>query len=429
MALLPVSDVVDPPFRVVVVEADARRREDLRACLGIDGNADRTVGVPVGVPGDGPGDVVVDSMAGLERALGDGRATVAVVGPGHVSAFGFEQLHRLVVVHPNLAPVVVAPDLSTDLLQQAVRAGARDVVAAAAGPHALLDAVDRVGADLVARGPDRRQRPWPEPGTLRRGRLIVVHGPKGGVGTTTVAVNLASALAASGSGAVLVDADLAGGDVALLLGVTPERSALDLVGSVHYAEPDLLRSLLVPVGERLLVLPAPLEPPGPDGPTAEEMVAVATALRPLGNVVVDLPAGNDEVSRALVEEADAIVLVTTLDVPGVKHLHRGLQRPGLPTERDPRCHLVVNRAGARGGLAVREVERVLDLRGAHSVPDDPAVTRAVNAGVPVVRSAPRAPAGRALARLAAAYAEPRPRGRRRRRAAGMPEPGSGRPGW
>ncbi|MFO1537558.1 MAG: CpaE family protein [Actinomycetota bacterium] len=413
MALLPVPEVVDRPFRVVVVDGVPEGF--------VDGFVDGCI--------DGPYDEVVDAIAGLDRALGDGRATVAVIGPGHAHAFGLEQLHRLVVAHPHLAPVVVAPDLSTDLLQQAVRAGARDVVARAAGPRALVDAVERVGADLVARGADRAPRPWSDPGAPQRGRLIVVHAPKGGVGTTTVAVNLASALAASGTGAVLVDADLAGGDVALLLGVTPERSALDLVGSVHYAEPEFLRSLLVPVGEGLLVLPAPAEPPGPDGPSPEELVAVSGALRPLGTVVVDLPAGSDALARAFVDEADEIVLVTTLDVAGVKHLHQGLLRLGLAAERDPRCRLVVNRASTRGGLAVREVERVLGLRGAHAVPDDPAVTRAVNAGVPVVRTAPRAPAARELARLASAYAEARSRGRRRRRAARTPEPGSGRRGW
>jgi pilus assembly protein CpaE len=397
MALASVPEPVGSPVRVIVVEPDPALQDDLCAAVA------SSMAVAV----------VVDAVAGLAGALEDGGPTVAVVGPGLAVPFGLEQLHRLVRAFPDLAPVLVVPEVSTEFLQHALRSGARDVVTMDAPVAALADAVARVRADLLARAPLPARSVSRPVGDATGGRMIAVFGAKGGVGTTTVAVNLAAARARTDEPVVLVDADRRGGDVALLLGVAPARTVDDLVGSVHYAEPDLLRSLLVPAGDDLLVLPAP--PAAGDLVDPDELLAVAGALRSVGTVVVDVPAGDVVGAAAILEAADDILLVTSMDVPAVKRLTVGLSEVHLVPATDPRCRLVANRVDARGGLATREVERVLGVPVVATVPEDVAVTRAVNAGVPVVRATPRTPAARALLRLAATLDPGPSRSRRTRR--------------
>jgi pilus assembly protein CpaE len=113
-------------------------------------------------------------------------------------------------------------------------------------------------------------------------------------------------------------------------------------------------------------------------------------------VVIDMPPHFDDTVLALIEQADDVLVVASMDIPSVKNLKVGMQTLDLLSLAGERVKLVLNRANAKVQLDVGEVERALSLKVSFQVPSDIAVPQSVNRGVPVIVDNPRAPAARAL---------------------------------
>ena len=132
-----------------------------------------------------------------------------------------------------------------------------------------------------------------------------------------------------------------------------------------------------------------------------EMVNICAALQAIaGHVVVDLPSVFNDYVLALIEAADEVLLVGSMDIPSIKNLKIGMQTLDLHAIAGPKLRLVLNHANAKVKLDVKEIERVLGLSANFPVPDDIAVPISVNAGGPVVVDEPKAPVSRALDRIA-----------------------------
>ena len=234
------------------------------------------------------------------------------------------------------------------------------------------------------------------------GRLIVVFSTKGGVGKSTVAVNVAAAMTCRTPERVaLVDADLQFGDIAVLLGIPPQHTIADAAASLQFADPELMRNLLARHENGLYVLPAPTEPVLGLTLPPDELIGVCSALQSLcGYVIVDTATQFDESTLALVEAADDVLLVGTMDIPSVKNLKIGIQALDLVGIAGPKLHLVLNRANTQVKLDVREIEHVLGMRAEFPIPNDVAVPISVNQGVPVIDKEPRAAVTRAIEHLA-----------------------------
>jgi pilus assembly protein CpaE len=330
------------------------------------------------------------------------RPVVAVFGPGFVSPMGFQHVHRVTGSHPELGVIFAVHELSTDVLQQALRAGARDAVVI--GSEASLhQSVDRVG-ELLAGAVGRAQASAASATFAGEpGRLIVVFSTKGGVGKTCIAINVAVAMARRSAAPVtLVDGDLQFGDVSVMLGLPPQHTVLDAAAAAQYGDLELVQQLAArhhPSG--LMVLPAPIEPMPTDAMLPGEMVNICAALQQVsGHVVVDLPSQQSDYVLALIEAADEVLLVGSMDIPSIKNLKIGMQTLDLNAVAGSKLRLVLNHANAKVKLDVKEVERVLGLSANFPIPDDIAVPISVNAGVPVVLDDPRSPVARALERIA-----------------------------
>jgi pilus assembly protein CpaE len=217
-----------------------------------------------------------------------------------------------------------------------------------------------------------------------------------------IAINVAVTLARKSPERVaLVDADLAFGDVAVLLGIPPQHSVVDAVASLQFGDPELLRSLLSRHESGCLVLPAPTEPMLGGGLPGDDLVGVCSALQAMcGYVVVDTATQFDDAVLSLVEAADDVLLVGSMDIPSVKNLKIGMQALDLEGIAGPKMRLVLNRANTQVKLDVREIEQVLGMRADFPIPSDIAVPISVNAGVPVVDQEPRAAVTRAIEHLA-----------------------------
>jgi pilus assembly protein CpaE len=307
---------------------------------------------------------------------------VLVLGPSQSDANLVEKAGKLISTRSSLGAVLVMELLSTDVLRVALRAGIDDAIAFDAIETELAPIVREIGSRLTATaGPVARPPDIPEkPGV---GRITTVFSPKGGVGTSVVAVNLAACLAQKATApVVLVDLDLQFGDVAVMLRMLPNSNIVDLAQAGRRADASFIRGLLTKdESTNLLVLPAPPEPTMAGEVDGGVITSLFAGLRELGaHVIVDTAAGLSDFVLSALSESDDIVYVVGLDVPSVKNARLGLQAFEVLEIPLDRVVVVLNRANTKVNLAVRDVERTLEMKVDVSVPSEAIVPQSVNKG-------------------------------------------------
>jgi pilus assembly protein CpaE len=235
------------------------------------------------------------------------------------------------------------------------------------------------------------------------GSIIAVFGVSGGVGKTTLATNLAVALAQETSASVaLVDLDVPFGDVALMLDIHPEQDILDaLDDSILSSDLERLQRLLVRTDHGVHVLSAPLPP---DDANAIDSGRVGRLLRRLAAlhqfVLVDTPVGITEITAAALDVAELDLLVTTPEVPALRRTHaclRMLQGLEFPTQK---VQLVLNRVSSKTKISEAEAVEALGYPVTWRVANDYAAMQSSAMGQPVVISQPRTELARAVRAMA-----------------------------
>jgi pilus assembly protein CpaE len=367
------------------------------------------------------GTQVVASVAQLDNWLAKKSDEYAVVlGPNTPLKEATELAERLRYDHPTTGVVLLRHELSADVFQAAMAAGIPAVVAAN-DVDGMAAAVERHKITWEAiRGPS-------DAGGERNGKVITVFSPKGGVGKTTVAVNLAVALSGTGAARVcLVDLDLAFGDVAITLQLIPEHTIAEAVDAEEHLDFGFLETLLTR-HENCSILAAPTHPEGKDRISPALVRRVLRVLRRhFDYIIVDTsPAFDDQVLHAF-DETDECILVATLDVPTVKNMKVAIETlDGLDLVRGHR-HLLLNRADDEVGLSPANVETLLKMPVATALPTALAVANATNHGRPIVLSRPDHPVSKSLVRLAATLGTEDRNGKPAAQAGGKPIEGEKR---
>jgi pilus assembly protein CpaE len=233
---------------------------------------------------------------------------------------------------------------------------------------------------------------------VTRGKLVTVFSAKGGCGKTTLATNLAAALADRGRRQVcLVDLDLAFGDVAIALQLFPAHTIADAVPLFESLDPQAVASLLTPHSPGLTTLVAPIEPG-----TAESIPATLVAKlldllkQQFDFVVVDTPPAFDDHVLAAFDQSDVVALLATLDIPALKNLKLTLETLDLLNYPRDRWRIVLNRADSKVGLALGEVEKTLKAPISAQIPSSRDVPASINRGVPIVLDDPKHPVSQAI---------------------------------
>ena len=371
-----------------------------------------------------PGTHGVESVERLNAWLGaHAEEYVVVLGPSLTDHECVHTCELLRTSAPAISTILARETLSGDLLASAMKAGARDVVHHS-DTASLTAAISRAYEIFVAlRGPS---------GAMHISKVISVFSPKGGVGKTTIAVNLALSLTDRGARRVcLVDLDLAFGDVAITMQLFPTHSIEQAIGSEESIDVELLDGLLTRHQDSLMVLAAP---PHPDTRERVSPLLVSRIIRTLREtfdyVVVDMAPTFDEQVLTALDETDEVVLIATLDVPTLKNVKVAIETfDALHIARDNR-HLVLNRADDEVGINADKVEGILGMPVVAEIPSSVEVAAATNAGNPVIMSHPDHQLSVAVRKLASTLAgeivapfgaetqpqsEPEGRGRRSRR--------------
>jgi pilus assembly protein CpaE len=300
------------------------------------------------------------------------------------------------------AVIIVLAAVDATKQRELILAGARDCLAPPYTRGALIDSIRK----LHLRESRRRERLAATlNGGMRRHRcqVIAFHGAKGGVGTTSLAVGTAVTVRKiTGHRVAIVDASLQTGDVGVALNVSASTGIDDLLPHLNELDLELLNKILVahPTGVRALLAPRDLERAEAIG--AEELRRILVFLASLFEyVVIDTASALDLTCLAALDHADRIVLVTTPEIPALRHAGRFLQlsrRLGYPQDK---VGLVVNRASARQGIRLADIETQLGLKPLATIPKaDRAFLHATNHGEVIDGSVAVLGPGRSLGALA-----------------------------
>lgn len=323
---------------------------------------------------------------------------VLVFGPGLAVESALRLATIVDVRFPHLSMVLVAPE-DSGLALAAMRSGIRDVIEPTADIPSVRLLLERACQAFASRHrADFVQTTAPKEA---HGLVIGVFSPKGGVGKTTIATNLAVGLGKMAPmGVVLVDLDLQFGDVASNLYLSPEYTVRDAVSGSASKDTMVLKAFLTPHPSGIYALCAPSNPADADNISADQL---GTLIKQLSAefpfVVLDTGPGLTEHSLAALEQCTDAVWVTGMDVPSVRGLRSGLDVLGKLDLFPETRHVVLNFADSKTGLSVQDIEATLGAPVDVSIPRSRALSLATNRGVPLLQEEVRDPATKNLRAL------------------------------
>jgi pilus assembly protein CpaE len=309
---------------------------------------------------------------------------------------------------PSVQVVILSIQNDQNYMRKAMVVGARDFLTKPPNPDELVAAIRRAGK--VAREERAKSSqvfvsPQGIPNLAMKSKIIQIYSPKGGTGCTTIAVNLAVSLHNEETRVVLVDANLQFGDVAIFLNEQVKNSILDLAPRVDEMDPEIVDSVMIKnAATGVHIMASPSRPENAEKVNADQFAKLLRYLRQLyAYVIVDSSSYLTDVTLAVLDVADAIVLVTTQDIPSIKNDRLFLDlllTLNIPSEK---IAFVMNKFDKRIAISAEKVGENLKQEVVAVIPlDERTVIPAVNRGVPFMLDNKTQPAARGIYTLAEA---------------------------
>ncbi len=293
-----------------------------------------------------------------------------------------EWLEKLPQEMPHTHVLVCSYYREPDFLIRAMQVGIREFLPLPLTQGDLESALNRV----------RATRKQLIPVENREGRIIVVTGHKGGVGSTTVAVNLAQALGESATGRIaLIDLGRPFPDVGTFLDQESKYSIVDLIQNIANLDKSFIQRIMQPYGDRLSILHGVSDFKEQDSIDLESLEPIFAILRQMYSfIVIDLSHWLDELFLRVLTEADMVLMLTGLSVPDLRNLKK-LWPYTMEWHQDKRkIKIVVNRYESGSGLQLRDLENILQHPAFATLPSDSqGLMQCLNQGSPLISAAPR----------------------------------------
>ncbi len=328
--------------------------------------------------------------------IGQTHPDIGIVAIDSNTAKGLELVQKLGEVAPDCAILVVSSSTDGQVILQAMRAGAKEFLAQPVKLQDILDALSRISERKFGRGENKS----------RGSTVIAVAGVTGGVGTTSIAVNLGCALAKDPKKtAALIDLDLCLGDADVFLDAIPDYTLVDVAQNVSRLDFALLKRSLCKHSSGLYLLPRPVQMEDMAFITPDDLQRVIGLMKAtFSHLVLDLSKGYTPNDQVALQMAHHILLVTQLDLPCLRNVVRLLTSFKENKELAEKIKVVVNRAGLESGaITLKKAQETIGREIFWQVPNDyRTMVEVRNNGVPLTEAAPKAAVTQSILGLAEA---------------------------
>jgi pilus assembly protein CpaE len=349
-----------------------------------------------------PSITVVGEAATAESAISQAKETQPDIILMDINMPGMDGISATALLStelPQSGIIIMSVQAEREYLRRAMTAGAKDYLTKPFSGDELLQAIKQVHTNQQ----QRRKVVTFEPKAPEEGKVITVFSAKGGIGKTTIAANLAVALADKAKGKVcIVDADLQFGDVSLFLNILPRATIADVVADIENLDDKVLAGYLTKYNQQVDVLAAPLRPEQAEMVAGVHLASVLKTLRCMYQyIIVDTVPAFSETTLAALDEADQILVVASMDLPTIKNVKLCLEIMESLSYNPDKIKLVLNRTNSEGGMDIREAEESLRRNFTATLPSDgKTVVTSVNRGTPFVIANPDAVVSRNIFKLA-----------------------------
>ncbi|MEE9217327.1 MAG: response regulator [Anaerolineales bacterium] len=393
------EELAEASIRVLIVDDFAETRENLRKLLQFESDI-----VVVGAARSGQEAIEIASET---------KPDIILMDINMEDMDGITATESILSEVPFTQVIILSVQSEQDYMRRAMMAGARDFMVKPPSSEELIATIRRLSVFAHEKRKDferpsvplAAQAPPGSPGHVPShrpaGKVLAFYSPKGGVGCTTIATNIALGLDTEETPTVLVDGNLQFGDVTVFLNLQSKYSIIDLTSRMDEIDPEILEDVLLLHENGLRVLAAPPRPEMADEVNSDQIRTIIQFLRThFAYVVVDTASTMDDTTLAILDTADLLIAICTPDIPAIKdarHLFDLLHILEFPAEN---VCFVVNKMDRKGGISAeavgenlkREVEAVIPV-------DERTVTASINKGIPLIISDRSSPQSRALMQL------------------------------
>ena len=316
--------------------------------------------------------------------VGQTNPDIGIVAIDHNPDQALKLIETLQTQSPTCSILVLSSSSDGQLILRAMRAGTKEFLTLPLTLEELVTAIQRIG----------NQRATTAGGKPRSSTMIAIAGATGGVGSTSIAVNLSCILARQPENSVvLVDLDLSLGDADVFLDTVPEYTLVDVAQNIQRLDFTLLKRSLTKHASGLYLLPRPVKLQDAEFVVAEDLQRVVGLLKAtFTHLVFDCSKAYRDLDLVALRAADQILMVTQLDLPCLRnmvHLLVSLEEYEGLAEK---LKIVVNRAGLESGqISLKKAQETLGREIFWQLPNDYRTMSEVrNNGVPLIDHAPRA---------------------------------------
>ena len=327
-------------------------------------------------------DIVVVGTVNDETSVLDeiNRTSPDLILITNTSPMALRSCHQIYLLRPRSVPVIIADLNNSELLHKIIQVGVHYILPPQIEPLTLISELKG-----IYNNENNRILALENTGTAsNKSKVLLIFGPKDGVGKTTLAVNLAVKLAQKGNKVVVLDYNLQFGDVGALFGVDTKTTILELLEEQSNPNSDMIRQFLALHLSGVSFLPVPHSPEYSNSITASQVERIISALRVhYDYVIVDTISGFDDISTACIDCASNIYFVTGKDIPALRNAKKCLTILLALADRE-KIKLIVGRDN-HVSVTNSDISRVLGFPVWETIPsDEKAVISAINQGNPLV---------------------------------------------
>lgn len=304
---------------------------------------------------------------------------------------------RIILNKPRCHVILLTEYLDLDILQDALKVGAHNVIQFPKSSKEFGEYIKTVFHNETTRIESlsgKQNLSW-------MSRVVTVFGAKGGLGKTTLAVNLAVALAEQRKKVALIDLDLQFGDVHIFLDIEPTDTISDLTQEFNSPNIDLIRSYMTVHSSGVHVLCAPKSPEYAELVSPEKVQHILSLLRTYYDyVIIDTPPSFTEVTITAIEASSTILFITGLDISILKNSKLSLSLLESLQQTD-KLKLIVNRAVNISSITLKDIQKLINSPIWAKIPSDYKVAvAALNRGIPFVTGAPKSELSKSVTSIA-----------------------------